>query len=248
MAAARAQIMAARAAVQKAGKDQMAYWQAMDQLYAAQNALTDAVEAYKHNLGALAIDMTNPLAMARLAVRDAARKLRDDAGKAPDVRAQDKVDLRTARASAEATAFSQRLQAVQTADELGRISHKKYLSYLQHEHDRLQAIKHRTFQQQDELNQIDSLMKEAAKSMQGQFNLGDIKLPTPYQVRRYIEAKSNAASGAGAAVAAVRQAAQVTTNNNNFVFHGYDPDQIKKVVVDVVGKGGRVTATSGRRK
>lgn len=247
MAAARAAITQARASLADAKKNTVEYWNAMGQLWEAQNQLTDAVLAYKHNLGALRIDITNPLAEARLAVRDATRRLHADRGKAPDVRAQDRVDLREARANEEATKFQQRLQAVQTADELGRISHAKYINYLENEKRRLERIKNRTFQQQEQLNQIDRLMQDAARQMAGQFNLGDIKLPTPYQVRRYIEEQSSALT-AKAAQRSAAGAAAGSVMTNYLVFQGYDPDQIKNAVKDVVGKSTRVLNTAPRRR
>jgi hypothetical protein len=45
----------------------------------------------------------------------------------------------------------------------------------------------------NELNSIDNLILEAKAGLQGQFNIGDIKLPTVYQVRRSILEQRNAA-------------------------------------------------------
>ncbi|GAB3863318.1 hypothetical protein GCM10028801_30660 [Nocardioides maradonensis] len=141
--------------------------------------------AIRASLRQLSIDMTDPLAEARVAVADALDRVKHALNREDRLAAQ--VDLKTARNNLEATKFSQRLQDMQTADELGRISHLKYMSYLDHEHDRLNAIKHRTRQQQDELDQIDQLIKSANTDLQGQWNFGDITLPTPYQVKRRVE-------------------------------------------------------------
>ena len=245
IAAARASVLSAKASLADAKKNTVEYWNAMGELFSAQNALTDALQAYQKNRMMLASDMTNPLKMARIETRAAAIKLRQDirSGKGADVIAQDRVDVRSAQANQEATAFSQRLQSVQTAEQLGRISHSKYMDYLQHEHDRLERIKHRTFQQQQQLDQIDGLMQDAAKQMQGQFNLGDIKLPTPYQVRRYIEQTSGAQT---ARLAASVGASQTTTLTMNV--DGADTAKVIQIVQSVVGKAGRTRTAAPRRK
>jgi hypothetical protein len=62
-----------------------------------------------------------------------------DAGKPADVRAADRVALQASQAELESTRFSQRLEAAQTAEQLGRTSHRAYINYLDHEHDRLRA-------------------------------------------------------------------------------------------------------------
>jgi hypothetical protein len=242
IASARAAIMSARASLADAKKNTVEYWNAMGELFAAQQALTEAVRAYRLNQMRLRGDMTNPLFNARVATREAAMRLRQDraSGAGADVIAQDRVDLREARANQEATRFSQRLQAVQTAEELGRISHSKYMNYLENEKRRLEGIKNRTFQQQEQLDQIDRLMQDAAKQMQGQFNLGDIKLPTPYQVRRYIEQTSPARTERMAATYS-------STTNFQMYVNGADTAVIKKTVTDIVTKRGRVRTAAPRK-
>lgn len=240
---ARAAILSARASLADAKKNTVEYWNAMGELFAAQQALTEAVRAYRINQMRLRGDITNPLFNARVQTREAAMRLRQDraSGAGADVLAQDRIDLREARANEESTRFSQRLQAVQTAEELGRISHSKYMNYLENEKRRLEGIKNRTFQQQEQLDQIDRLMKDAATQMQGQFNLGDIKLPTPYQVRRYIEQTSPARTERMAATYAS------TTNITNYI-NGADTAAVKRAIREQVGKGGRVRTAAPRKR
>lgn len=245
VAAARAAIMSAKASLAEAEKNTVAYWSAMGELFSAQNALVDALQAYRKNRMILNSDVTNPLSQARIESRAAAIKLREDirSGAAPDVVAQDRVDLRMARANQESTAFSQRLQAVQTAEELGRISHTKYINYLENEKRRLERVKNRTFQQQQQLDQVDRLLQDAAKQMQGQFNLGDIRLPTPYQVRRYVEQ----ASGANVQRMTAAANASSTTNVTLYV-DGADTAKVTRIVQDVVGKPARTRTAAPRRR
>lgn len=99
------------------------------------------------NLYLLSIDMTDPLAMAVAGVKDARRRLRSDIGSGQDRNTivASRVALKQAQNEREATAFQQRLDSVTTADELGRISHRKYISYLTNERRRLNAIKSAPF-------------------------------------------------------------------------------------------------------
>lgn len=213
----------------------------------AQAGVRDAKNDLARARWLLARDITDPLVQARADLVAALRKQRQDRarGAGASTLATDALDVKQARADAEAAAFNQRLQDMQTADDLGRISHQKYLQYLQHEHDRLTAVKHRTRQQQEELDQIDQLMKEAANSMQGQWNFGDIQLPKPYQIRRYIEDQAGAASAQTLGVSA---RASTTTVTNTFIINGADTAKVRSIIDDYVGKDARTTTTAPRRK
>jgi len=247
--AARAQIMSARAAMQKAEKGSIEYYQALASFYDARNQLTDAILDYRNNLDLLNIDITDPVAQANAAVRAAARKLRSDRGKGKDVLAEDRVALREAQASREATAFDTRLSNVQTAEQLGRISHAQYIRYLENESKRLNRIKDRTYQQQQQLNQIDGLLQEASEAMSGQWNFGNIKLPTPYQVRRYIAASDPAQSLKDVRAQGPRMATAGTTSNETRIYiNGADTQKVRRVVEDVIGRVNRTTTTAPRRR
>lgn len=248
--AARAQIMSARAAMQKSEKGSLEYYQALSSFYDARNQLTDAILEYRTNQDLLNIDITDPIARANAEVRAAARQLRSNRGKGADVVAADKVALREAQASREATAFETRLSTVQTAEQLGRISHARYLRYLENESKRLNRIKDRTYQQQQQLDQVDGLLQEAAEQMAGQWNFGSIKLPTPYQVRRYIAASDPAESLKQVRAQGPRMAdrASNTTNETRIYINGADTAKVRRVVEDVIGRANRTTTTAPRRR
>lgn len=222
-----------------------AYYAALVKVAQARKGVTDALSERHRIANLLTIDLTDPVAQAQAEVRAAREALA--AAKGPDDKAKAQLDLRNAQNSAEAAAFSQRLSDIQTADELGRISHQAYLQYLQNEHNRLSAIAHRTRQQQDELDQVDKLMKAANDSLSGQFNLGEIKLPTVYQVRRAIQA------GVGGIMAnnsgyAGPQNGQVVTDNSQrtLVLQGVPLEEVLKRIAELYG-GAPLTATSNRR-
>ena len=247
IAIARAAIASARADMAAAKKGTVEYYSALGEYLSARNSLTDAIQEYHKNIYLLTHDITNPLTQARAETRAAAAKLRSDAGKPADVRAADRVSLEQAQASQESTAFQQRLETVQTAEQLGRMSHAAYIRYLQNESRRLNNIKDRTYQQQQELNQIDGLLQDAAKEMEGQFNIAGIKLPTVYQVRRAIAERSGAAPGRDQMAA--RSPGSVNSNNTTYIqIDGADYTKVKRLVTDEMGKAGRVVTGAPRKR
>lgn len=178
------------------GKNSVAYWNAVGAYNSAKRAYQDALNeeflALRDAKTRLGLDITDPLKMAQADLLAAQRKLRADRrlGAPASTIAQDQLDVRQQQANVEATAFQQRLSDMQTAEQLGRISHQAYIRYLQNERERLMAIKNKSRQQIDMLNQIDLELKNAMDQLSGQFNLGDIKLPTVYQARRDLAAQA----------------------------------------------------------
>lgn len=205
----------------------------------------------RSSLRHLAIDLSNPLAEARVAVADALDQVRNAVDR--ESRLAARVDLRRARIELEATKFQQRLQAVQTAEELGRISHLKYLNYLDKERDRLSAIKKRTFQQQQQLDEVERLLKGAADSMQGQWNFGDIKLPTPYEVRRRVEELYGpAVRGYGGVMGSpndvLPRGASTSIQHVTFQVNGADVAMVRQIVREYVGSATSVRTTTPRHR
>lgn len=230
------------------------YYNALGALKTAQQQLGAAELAYASDLRKLNTDLTDPVAQARNAVADATAKLAADrkSGQGKDVIAADQVSLKNAQNQQEAAAFSQRLSDAQINDQLGRTSHEAYIKYLDSEHDRLTNIAHRTRQQQDELNQIDQALKAANQQLSGQFNLGDIKVPTPYEVRRYIaetagRATSGAAAGALGGVLGGPGASAVPVTNY-ITIDGADTAAVEKILRQILGTSAVASATTTGRK
>lgn len=249
IAAARADLQAARADMAAAKKGTTEYYAALSAYYGARNALTDAILEYRNNKYLLGIDITDPVAQATAALKAAQAKLRSDKGKGPDVIAADKVALRESEAAAEAARFSDRLSQVQTAEELGRISHKRYLSYLDNEHDRLRSISNRTHQQQEQLDEIDRLMKTAADSMDAQWNFGDIKLPTPYEVRRRTEELfPDRRQGQITAESFANPRAERGGDRTYIQIDGADTGKVLQIINQRLGQPGRTAPPSSRHR
>lgn len=251
-------IVQARASIEIASRDlaaakanTVAYYTALAALREGQRQLAVAELAYASDLRKLKSDLTDPVAQARNALKDARAKLAADlkSGQGADVIAADRVAVRQAQNSAEAAAFQQRFSDAQTADRLGRISHQAYLRYLQNEHDRLSAIKKRTRQQQEQLDQVDEAILAANQQLTGQFNLGDIKVPSPYEVRRYIAETANAAkqaaTGQGVSTSAgFASTVSGSTVSNQVYINGADPVAVETILRRLISGSSISTATS----
>ena len=208
-----------------------AYWSAVKGLRDAQYALAQAEMQNANDAAMLRIDMTNPVAMARAKVAEAQRLLNFDRhrGASGDI-AKDTVALQQARSSAEKAAFDQQFGDMQTNYNLQRISLSAYLSYLNAQHNYLTHVHNKTRQQVDELNQVDQALKGLADQMQGQFNLGQIKLPSAYEARR------------------ITALAPGQETNVQITINGADIAAVKDVLAQYVGPGVMATASSTVRK
>jgi len=199
----------------------------------------------RNSLYLLSVDLSDPLAQATAAVKDARRRLASDIGSGQSKAqiAGDRVSLRQAEMSREQTAFDQRLQRMQTNEELGRITHRKYMGYLESEKRRLDAIKDRTYQQQQQLDTIDRAMKEAASSMDAMWNFGDIKLPTPYQIRRVLgeQTRQQQATPIG-------RDGYMQQGNTQIWIDGADVGKVRQVITEVLGKANATVTTRPRRR
>jgi hypothetical protein len=238
LGAAMVAIRTARAALARDVVGSAQYWNDLKALHDAQYAYATAQLDAANVAAQLGSDLTNPVEQAILAVQDAQARLARDAGAgAPsNVLDRDALAVKSAENAAEAAAFNQRFSDAQTNDQLGRISHQAYLSYLKHEHDRLTSIAGRTRQQQDELNQIDQAIKSANEQLTGQFNLGDIKIPTPYEARRSIAAQMGGGSYTG-----LNSTVTITIN-------GADVDKVKQVLGQYIGPAALTARTAAPRR
>ena len=196
---ARAKLIEAQRNLAAQVKASAAYYAALKDERAAEVALAAEIDNSKDVLRELGQDLTNPIVKAQDALITAREKLARDIknGASRAVLNQDKLAVKEAGSSLGSTTFSTNLQAAQTnfeigrnaqfAGEQGRLTYRQYLDYLKNERTRLLDIKQRTYEQQQELNQVDQAILAAQSQLSGQFNLGDIKLPTVYEVRRSLQ-------------------------------------------------------------
>ena len=221
--------------VREALRGTVEWFEAQAELRQAQAEYGRVMRQYAANQRMLSVDMTDPVATARVEL-EAARANRAAAA-SPWEATNAELEVRRNESALEAAAFRQRIGDLQMNEQLGRITHSTYMAYLSSEHQRLASIANRTRQQQDQLNEVEQLMQAAADEMSGQFNIGDIKLPTVYQVRRAV----------GAQIAAERAGSpQAYKNeyNSQITLNGVDFQQ----VVDYLNTalGGRVGTVTRR--
>lgn len=252
VAAAQAALANARAEQAAALAGTQGYYQALAAVAQARQAVTAALLDRSATRGLLGIDLTDPVAQARAARQDAERRLR--AAQGPDDRDRAQVDLRNAQNSEAAARFQQRLSDVQTAEQLGQLSHRQYMNYLGAERTRLQEqlrgmrVGSNGYRQAlDQLNQINGLIKEASNTLSGQFNIGDIKLPTIYEVRRAVLAGTGGAN-ANSFVSSTAQTAQSNVTNNNVQINGADLAKVEAFLKSILGPNGGQRLTTAVRK
>lgn len=242
--AAQAGVIAANAAIQQAQADLIS--SQYDVSIALAEAAGNTVQAARRRL-----------AQARAALGAAVKRSGGEA--TAEVNA-----ARAAVIAAEAEARDAKLQdQLDTIDfnlEMGRITQSSAIKALQ---EILRTSDLTKEQRRQLLLQIKGMKDEVADS---QWNFGDIKLPTPYQMRRYIEERKRDFRGQlDQAALAGRQgvqraagfdpgtnaaAAAGTVVNQTTINIGANAslEKVKKVVEDVVGRPAKTTTSTPRRR
>lgn len=218
------------------------YYRALAGLRNAQHALGEAELENAATIRRLGIDISDPVAMALAAVQDATARRRN--ARTPQARREAELEVRQNNVALEGAQFNQRLTDVRNAESLGRISHQEYLQYLQAERGRLQTRLNGMRstdagyrQIQDEIVTLDQAMKESADALTGQWNIGDIDVPTIYEVRRSIAERG----GEGGAASQVN-------NNQSLVVNGADFARVIQYINGILGQPATVTRTVQNRK
>lgn len=142
-------------------------------------------------------DFTDPIQAGQKGLKDITDRLkaRDKNGNLleadPDRRALLAKDADHQRIANEKTAFDQRQKDISDYEQIGRITHADALQMRKADRAQLAAeiASMKTTdegyrQKQDELTELDKTIKSATDRFQGQFNIGQIKLPTVYEIRR----------------------------------------------------------------
>lgn len=215
------------------------FYNALGALRRAQYDFGQALLDHQHQVRLLGIDITDPVARAREDLRAAQAKLAYDQAHGTGDVVADRNAVREAQARAESAVFDQRLHDAQVAHDLGKLSDAAYLRFLESERDRLRAIAHKTRQQIEQLQQIDQAIKAAADEMQGQWNIGDIRIPTPYEARRYIQATGQNQP---------YQSTTTTHTTNTITFHGLDRRDVEDILRRLLGPEATGATTTTTRK
>lgn len=263
MAAARADLAAATTASESA-QARIAILSAQAQLIAAHAAVrqaqTDLVRSQYDVSIAIAEAAGRNVEAARRTLAQARAVLRAEL-KRSHGKATAEVNAAKAEAiRAEAALRDARLQDdLDTIDfnlQMGRITQVAAIHALQ---DIIKARDLTKEQRRQLLLQIKGMKDELADS---QWNFGDIKLPTPYEMRRYIKERRqqfsnqlDAAAGTGPirrsdwAQGGASTTTQTTTIQNQTTIYvdGAETEKVKRIIRDVVGRGVTVRTTGARR-
>jgi hypothetical protein len=158
------------------------WWQDYAALQQGKSQLARAEEEAAANSAILAGDSTDPVYMAKVATDKARKKLEDDRklGAPSSVINADTVAVRQGEHAQERAAFDQWLSDTKINMQLleGRDQ------MLKAERARMKVGSDGYRQLTDEINQTEQQIHDAMNQLSGQFNLGDIKMPTLYEVRR----------------------------------------------------------------
>lgn len=86
-------------------------------------------------------------------------------------------------------------------------------------------------------------MKDAAQQMQGQWNFGDIKLPTPYQIRRQVESmRTDRATGLDAT------SRQASKSQTTIYIDGADTGKVRQIINETFSKCNANVTNRPRRR
>lgn len=221
------------------------FYNAQAALFEAQRAFAEATRNAASVSLQLGSDITDPVAQASIASRIAERKRREIRKAGGDRAAIEQADLeaRTAAVALEQAVFDQRLDRARTDAELGRTSQTTYVNFLKSEEARLGGLANRTVQQQAQYDQVQRELQSLNKQLSGQFNLGDIKIPTPFEVRRSLaatrteqEARQDALAGSfGGPFKGPGFRSDTTSQVVNVTVNGNDTNAMKAVLSQYLG-------------
>jgi hypothetical protein len=205
----------------KNAKNKQEYWQAYKALNEAKYQLAQVELQNTSVLEQLKIDLTDPVATAQQKVREAQRQLAFNRrrGASSVVINENQLQLKQAQQSAASAAWQQQFTDNQTNYELQRMSLGAYMNYLNGQKAYLNAVHKKSREQIEQLNQVERALKGLTDGMSGQWNLGEIRIPSPYEMRRNI---------------AGSMAPQTTVHIN---IAGTDLPAIKGVLSDYLGQG-----------
>lgn len=242
--------------LEKYAKNTTAYYNKVAEVEQKRLATEQANREKARVVADLATDLSDPVQQAQNDLDQANQKYKDDLANPKATKNTlnaDKRDIAKDQLAVDQTSFSQRLNDVQAAHDAGRISNQAYLEYLTSERTRLRirlAGMKKTDQGYrqavDQLQQLDGSIKSAADTMSGMFNIGDIDIPTPYQVRTALKSNnagnilgSNPAGGTGGNVTNDSSTQQVILN-------GIPVQQVLAIIQDLFGKKTRASEAKRR--
>lgn len=231
LAQARVQLSSAQRSLEDDLRGTTQYYDDLRAVHEAEAALASTIADRAKQNALLRGDTTDPVAQALATLVAARTKMaQDQARKTGDLGA-DQLAVEEAQQAAQKAVFDQQLANQQSAYDLHRESAGQYLQFLRSQdsaiRNQLSGMKKGAegYQQLvDELNQIDSLILGLNSQVQGQFNLGSIKVPSIYEVRRSIAETQ-------------QQVIDASTTNNNVTLNGVDIQAVLAYINSILGVG-----------
>jgi hypothetical protein len=219
------------------------YYADLKAVHEAEAGLASEIAAHTKELYLLRGDTTDPVEQARANLVEARRKLREDQRRGTGDLAADNLNVEQADWARQKAVFDQTLSGQQTAYQLHRESAQSYLQFLENQdrtlRDQLRGMhkgQEGYRQLVDELNVIDQAILGMNDQLSGQFNLGNIDVPTVYDVRRQL------ASGQQSIIDA-------SQHTNNVSINGVDINQVINYINHILGVRGTSARTpSANRK
>lgn len=183
-----AQLRVAQLALQAARNGTEEYYRALSDVIRAQVELAQAHVQARNVRRSLGSDLTSSLVNARLRLQELRDLLREMRGLDAPADAINEIllDIRRAENDLQASLFGEMLRRLGDLNEIGLISDAEYISRLEAEKRRLLRIQNRNDQQNMQLIELEKTIQNFNRGMEGQFNLGEIRIPTPFEVRRLI--------------------------------------------------------------
>lgn len=257
---ARAQVGAARAALdaaRKYGQNSTEYQGALAQLYSAQQQATSAQGAVRVAQAQLseayATARGDSVGAARAAERTArvqlavARQASGGARSAETIAARAQVIQ--ARAATRDAILQDRLDTIDFNLQMGKTTQSSAIAAMK---QILRTANLTKQQRRDLLLKIKGMKDEI---VDGPWNFADVKLPTPYQMRRYVTEEREAARAGkigGYSDSTVRasssSSSMVDNSRTTVLINGADTAKVRKVLEDVLGNATKTRTSQGRRR
>jgi hypothetical protein len=208
-----------------------AYYTQLATINQAQYALAQAIATDASNQFLLARDTTNPVDTARAALQQALVQQAQDQKRGTGNAAADKVAVENAQEAAIQAVLTQQLSLQETAFNLHQETGQQYLDFLENQKTSLTAQLAATkkgsegYQQLiDDLNTVNGDILSVSQQYSGQFNLGNIKVPTVYDARVQ---EANPSAGLGAST---------NVQNVYFSINGADTNAVKQIISQTLGQ------------
>lgn len=215
-------------------KDLKAIADAQAQINSDIVSVVSAYSTYIQDLNSSQIDTTDPaqVAKAALATSQAALTKAQQQGISGDALRPYQNAVKDATTTSAGAAFQEQQQVLQDQLDLHQVSNQSFIASQQQTLAGLRAqlatmkIGDQGFKQvQDEITAVSKSILATAAQATGQFNIGNIKIPTPYEVQRSI-----AASGVGAGYNVMP-----VTNNTSIIINGTDLAAVQAILSQYLG-------------